>query len=233
MNFERAKETYRKNAVVQKQMAKVLVSKTADFFGNKFDKIFEIGSGTGFLTEKISKNFEYKELFLNDITENFTEIEPSKYIKGDILDVEIPNNLDLIISNAAFQWIEDYNLLFKKLKNSLIKEGALCFSTFGANNFSQIKDITGIGLSYPDLSDVIKENGFEILYYEEGLQTLYFKNLKDVLLHIKFTGVKTENKIWTRKDYKNFEEKYLEKYKDNLGFELTYHPCFYILKKGS
>lgn len=233
MNFEKAKNTYRKNAVVQKQMAGVLISDLVKYSKNEFKKIFEIGSGTGFLTDEIRKNLKYEKIILNDITDNFTNFEPDEYIKGDILSIELKEKFDLIISNAVFQWIEDYDLLFKKMNNALIYDGVLAFSTFGKNNFSQIKDITGLGLSYPDLKDYIIKNDFKIIYYEEELKTLYFKSLKELLSHIKFTGVKTDNKVWTKTDYKNFEKRYIENYKDDLGYELTYHPIFYILKKGA
>lgn len=231
MNFEKAKSTYRKNAVVQKQMAKFLVYSLIKNCGNLYNEILEIGSGTGFLTDEIKNNLTFKKIILNDITDNYTNFEPDNFIKGDILNVKIPNNLDLIISNAVFQWIVDYNLLFKKLHSSLKKGGILCFSTFGEKNFIQIKNITGIGLDYPDFRKTVQKAGFEILFFEEELQTLYFNNIKELLEHIKFTGVKTENKIWTKKDFKNFEENYLKNYKDDMGFELTYHPCYYILKK--
>lgn len=231
MNFEKAKTTYRKNAVVQKQMAKILVSNLIKHNGENYNNILEIGSGTGFLTDEITNNLNYKEIILNDITDNFTDYKPDKYIKGDIIEANIPNNFDLIISNAVFQWIVDYDFLFKKLFDSLNKSGILCFSTFGVKNFSQIKNTIGVGLNYPDLKPYLIKNGFELLFFEEELKTLYFKNIKDVLSHIKFTGVKTENKVWTKKDFKNFEEKYLKNYKDDMGLELTYHPCYYILKK--
>lgn len=230
MNFEKAKATYRKNAYIQKQMAENLIRILIKFFGNKFDSVFEIGAGTGFLTDEIKEKLLFKKIILNDLTDNFTNFLPDSYIKGDIIKVEIPLNLDLILSNAVFQWIEDYGLLFKKLHKSLKKEGILAFSYFGENNFAQIKNITKIGLDYPKPDEIIKQSGFEILYFEEELKTLYFKDIKELLNHIKFTGVKTENKIWTKSDFKNFEEKYLNNYKDELGFELTYHPVYYLLK---
>lgn len=230
MNFEKAKATYRKNAYIQKQMAENLIRILIKFFGNKFDSVFEIGAGTGFLTDEIKEKLLFKKIILNDLTDNFTNFLPDSYIKGDIIKVEIPLNLDLILSNAVFQWIEDYSLLFKKLHKSLKKEGILTFSYFGENNFAQIKNITKIGLDYPKPDEIIKQSGFEILYFEEELKTLYFKDIKELLNHIKFTGVKTENKIWTKSDFKNFEEKYLNNYKDELGFELTYHPVYYLLK---
>lgn len=230
MNFEKAKATYRKNAYIQKQMAENLIRILIKFFGNKFDSVFEIGAGTGFLTDEIKEKLLFKKIILNDLTDNFTNFLPDSYIKGDIIKVEIPLNLDLILSNAVFQWIEDYSLLFKKLHKSLKKEGILAFSYFGENNFAQIKNITKIGLDYPKPDEIIKQSGFEILYFEEELKTLYFKDIKELLNHIKFTGVKTENKIWTKSDFKNFEEKYLSNYKDELGFELTYHPVYYLLK---
>ena len=230
MNFEKAKDTYRKNAHIQKKMAQRLISALVKICGKDYDKIFEIGSGTGFLPDEIIKNLKFNKITLNDITDNFTNFEPNNYIKGDILNINLPNSFDLIISNAVFQWINNYEFLFKKLKSSLKKGGILCFSTFGVKNFSQIKNIAGIGLCYPDLKEVINKNGFEILFFEEELQTVYFNSIKELLSHIKLTGVKTENRVWTKSDFKNFENNYLKNYKDDMGFELTYHPYFYILK---
>ncbi len=231
MNFKNVQHSYRKNAPVQGQMANSLVLNLMKYAGKKFDKIFEIGAGTGFLTDKIRENLEYKEIILNDITENFTNFSPNAYIMGDIIEVDFPKNCDLIFSNAVFQWVLNYNLLFEKIYGALNFGGILGFSTFGEKNFSQIKDITGIGLNYPDFKGILQKKGFKILYYEEELNTLYFNNIKDVLSHIKYTGVKTENKIWTKKDFKHFEDTYLKKYKDDMGFELTYHPVFYIVRK--
>lgn len=231
MNFEKAKNTYRKNAIIQKQMAGLLILNLVKYVGCEFESILEIGSGTGFLTDEIIKNIKYKKFYMNDLTDNFTNYTPTKYIKGDICKVHIDEKFNLIASNAAFQWIDDYNKLFSKLNTVLSDSGIIVFSTFGKNNFSQIKDITGFGLLYPDLTQFILESGFEILYYMEDLRTVYFKTLKELLYHIKFTGVKTNNIKWTKTEFKKFELEYTKKYKDSLGFELTYHPIFYILKK--
>ena len=233
MNFVKAKDTYRKNAVIQKKMAKKLFLETVNNFGNKFNSVFEIGCGTGFLTDEICSGLEYDNLFLNDITENFTGVVPFRFYKGDILNIEIDEKFDLIISNAVFQWIEDKNLLFSKLYGLLKDDGILAFTTFGKENFSQIKDISGFGLKYENLESLIEKTGFKALYFEEELETLYFTSVQKILEHIKLTGVQTSaNCLWTRSKFEAFKEEYLKHFSDNNGVELTYHPQYFILAKA-
>lgn len=236
MDFIKAKDTYRKNAVIQEKMAKKLAFETLKFtrklFGQKFQNIFEIGSGTGFLTDEICQGFEYDKLFLNDITDNFTQTVPYRFYKGDILNIEIDENFDLIMSNAVFQWIEDKEALFLKLYRLLCDGGILAFTTFGRDNFSQIKNISGFGLNYEDLTSVIEKTGFKTLYFEEELETLYFENVQKILEHIKLTGVGTSaNCLWTRRKFEAFKAEYLKHFSDSNGVELTYHPQYFILEK--
>ncbi len=246
MNFAKAKNTYRKNAVVQSKMAKKLAYETKLRCGNNFKNIFEIGSGTGLLTDEIVLNFNSEKIFLNDLTDNYTKITPFRYYKGNILDIDCKtffdfnstDNLkitgfDLIMSNAAFQWIEDKKSLFSKIFNLMNPNGILAFTTFGAENFNQIKDIIGFSLDYKDLTPYIEKAGFKILYFEEELETLYFKDVRNILEHIKLTGAGSNaNCLWTRHKYELFKKKYLEKFSDNNGVELTYHPLYFICKKA-
>lgn len=230
-HFKDAKDTYRKNAIVQKRMAKKLMDEILNTAGDTFNDVLEIGAGTGFLTDETVKSIHYKHLFLNDITENFTGHIPYKYLKGDIISTILGENaFDLILSGAALQWVEDKEKLFLKLSKALKPGGILAFSIFGKENFSQIKDITGFSLNYDSPEPLFNKAGFKVLYFEEELETLYFKEIRDILDHIKLTGVGTSGGLWTKNRYEAFKNKYLEKFKDANGFELTYHPVYYILK---
>lgn len=242
MDFVKAKDTYRENAVVQGKMAEKLVHELILEFKSKcdsnrfctprFKNVFEIGSGTGLLTDEIVKNIDFDELFLNDLTENYTGYAPFKYYRGDILSIEIEENFDLITSNAVFQWIDDKEKLFNKLFCLLNSGGILAFTTFGKENFCQIKDTIGFSLDYTDLVPIAKKAGFKILYFEEELETLYFKDVRNILEHIRLTGVGTNaNCLWTKNKYEIFKQKYLEKFSDNNGVELTYHPLYFICEK--
>jgi len=232
MNFTKVKDTYRENAVVQGKMAKKLVYELCAKCGASFYNVFEIGAGTGLLTDNIFKNIEFNRLFLNDLTENFTGYTPFKYYKGDILEVEIKEKFDLMLSNAVFQWVDDKQKLFNKLFNLLNEGGTLAFTTFGKENFNQIKDTIGFSLDYADLTPFIKKAGFKVLYFEEELETLYFKDVRNILEHIKLTGVGANaGCLWTKNKYEIFKERYLKNFSDNNGVELTYHPLYFICKK--
>lgn len=238
MNFDKVEKSYNQNAIVQFEMAKKMAALIKKHCVCP-KKILEIGSGTGFLTNHLFDEFNLNcELFLNDINKNQTKVEipPQNFIQGNILEVEIPNNIDLIASNAVFQWI-NLNKLFQKLYTHLNNNTTVAFSTFGEENYKQFKNFGGINyLKMNELEDILKENSFEIIHLEEQIFTLYFNTPYEILKHIKSTGVTTFNnekksKLWTKSAMANFEKDYLKENLDNNGVSLTYHPIFCVCRK--
>lgn len=234
--FEKGIKTYQQNAIIQKRMADKLIMLIKQYINlDKFDNIFEIGCGSGILTKVAKRSFIYKNYFLNDITD-VSELYPSdNFILGDIEQINLSKKeyiFDLIISNATFQWINDLNNLFKNLYMNLEKEGYFCFTTFGKENFIELKRVANISLKYyslENLSYILSSNNFEILHIEEDMNKLFFENPYQVLKHIKNTGVNSIKKaIWTKNKLNNFINTYQEFYTD---ISLTYHPIYIICKK--
>ena len=68
---------------------------------------------------------------------------------------------------------------------------------------------------------------FEIIKIAEEKFVMEFNTPKDVLRHIKNTGVNAiSTPQWTKKDLINFEKEYSKE------ITLTYHPIYVILKQG-
>lgn len=236
MNFAKAQKSYSKNAIVQKEMAKKLFRVLGNFSPTP-SNLLEIGSGTGFLTEHLI-TLGASEFFLNDINPNQTGFSDVTFLQGDIREIEIPCGLDLIASNAVFQWIDDLDALFSKLHCALAqgrKGGMLAFTTFGSQNYRQFG--TQSMLNYPTLSELermLVKNSFEVLHLEEELVTLYYANAREVLEHIRATGVTTfsgnSRGLWTKDSLRSFEKAYLARNSDANGVELTYHPIYCCAK---
>ena len=234
--FEKGIKTYQQNAIIQKRMADKLIMLIKQYINlDKFDNIFEIGCGSGILTKVAKRSFIYKNYFLNDITDVSGLYPSDNFILGDIEQVNLSKKeyiFDLIISNATFQWINDLNNLFKNLYMNLEKEGYFCFTTFGKENFIELKRVANISLKYyslENLSYILSSNNFEILHIEEDMNKLFFENPYQVLKHIKNTGVNSIKKaIWTKNKLNNFINTYQEFYTD---ISLTYHPIYIICKK--
>lgn len=231
--FLKISNLYNENAHIQRRMAVNIVNllKKNNFIA--YDKVLEIGCGTGLLTDIMCKEIHYKELHLNDIN-NFLKITvPHKFISGDIEHVDLIDRYDLIISNAVFQWVDNFERLIDKLYSSLMDGGTLAFTTFGPLNLIEIRDITKIGLKYYsyDYYKHILSNKFKIVFSDEKVYNIVFPSPLDILKHIKYTGVNGVKKVhWSKKDMKEFCEGY-EKFKNQMGYVLTYNPFYFILSK--
>ncbi len=218
--FTKNLKTYREYAVVQNKMAETLT----DMIDILPASVLELGCGCGILTEKLISKFDIKTYTAIDIVEEcesyIKEISSNiEFIPADIETYPFKNKYDLIISNATFQWIENLPSFIKKLKHLLTPSGKLLFSAFGKENLKEIKKITGIGLDY-NIVDLLKD-----CKSKEEILSLEFNTPKDVLKHLKFTGVNSiENKHWTKANLKNFEETYKKISPDKII--LTYNPIY-------
>ena len=236
--FKKSLTTYNAHAAVQKSMADKLVNILIELKGNNFGNILEIGCGTGLLTSNICNKMEFKKLYVNDIvgeSANYINKISSgiDFIEGDAENAEFPQNLDLIISNAAFQWIDDFSAFLKKLKFCLNDNGVLAFTSFTTNHFNEISKITNSQLKYYENSEIIKtaEEFFITDYSWSEELKLEFSSAKEVLFHMKALGTNgIEKKYWTKKDIQEFESAYKDICSD--GIELTYNPAYFILTKN-
>lgn len=236
--FKNSIETYNSSAVIQKEMAQKLVDLTLQNCGNKYGKIFEFGAGTGFLSKLILNEISFDEYYANDIIEESEYcikniIKDVKFLAGDIEKLELNQKFDLVLSNAVVQWIENIDELFEKIKSNLNNDGFFAFTTFGEQNFREIKETTGVSLNYLKSETLKNKCGkdFEILVFDENIQTLCFDSPIEVLKHIKKSGTNAiKSQKWTVSKLKDFEKFYKKSFGVGEKVMLTYNPIFVILK---
>lgn len=233
--FAKNLDSYNEHAKIQKLMSKKLV-KFLD--QSAFDSVLELGCGTGFLTEQVSKIAKYGTYTAIDIVpecQNYINKIDSKieFLAEDI-ETFIKNNTktyDLIISNASLQWIENLKEFTKILLTKLNNNGILLFSTFGKQNFQEITKISGKSLNYINICDFETEfKDFSIITDEE-IYILNFNTPIEILRHMQLTGVNAiENIAWTKGDMFKFEKNYLS---DCNGTPtLTYNPIYIKMCKN-
>lgn len=238
-SFKKSLYTYIENAIIQKEMAKSLINLLIKNILINFNYILEFGCGTGILTSQIHNYIQYNKLFANDIInechEFINKIDRNiEFINGDIEVINLNYKFDLIISNATIQWINNFELLIEKFNSLLTNNGILAFSTFGENNFIEFKILGLPGLNYLTTNKIISILSKHFIIYEfyEEIKFLYFKNVIDILKHIKNTGVNGICRYyWTKNELNNFIKKYNDNFKTNKGLKLTYNPVYFILKR--
>lgn len=233
-HFEKSMDKYDENAVVQIELAEKLATQTAEICPC-VESILELGCGTGVLTKQIKEKITFQKYYVNDLVEKsknyISKILPEfTFIHGNAIKIKPPKNVDLIVSNAMFQWFSNLEDITNHCKSCLNNGGILAFSTFGIKNFNEIRELSGLSLNYLSKEEIIKklEPDFEILYSNEYSYTLDFASPLEILAHMKNTGVNSlTTKTWTVKEVKEFCEKYLKKYET---VKLTYNPIIVIIK---
>ncbi|PCH71764.1 MAG: malonyl-[acyl-carrier protein] O-methyltransferase BioC [Bacteroidales bacterium] len=236
--FVKSIETYRKHAIVQEAIASRLINELLRQPANDFQKVLEIGCGPAVLTEKFFQQFEADLYYANDIVEEYstilTSIHPDiKFLGGDIESMNLPDSLDLIISSSTFQWFNNLDDFLSKIHQALKPEGLLVFSTFGPDNYREIREVNGKGLNYLSFGkhEKLLSDKFEIIWSDKEIITRFFANPLGVLSHMKQTGVNgIPGKTWTKSDLKKFEEDYQDLFGTELGVPLTYQPLYFIAK---
>lgn len=242
ISFERSVDTYESSATVQREAAVRLAELVAQKVPSNCSRILEIGCGTGFLSRQLQEAFRESEWIFNDLSAGMclraTKSRgdgKSKPLVGDATRIPLPTSCDAILSASCFQWIDDMPCFLKRLVPSLKGGGILAFSTFGEDNFLQIRDICGKGLKYENvdkLSKYLYSSGFGDCEFVSWKRDLEFDSPIDILRHMKLTGVNGKfSEFWTPPRIRRFSEMYAKKYSRAGKFILTYNPICVISSK--
>ncbi len=243
--FRRRLQSYGRHADIQAAMASRLLDRLVELKGRRFPRVLEIGCGAGVLTRLIAQTLEVREFYANDLVEECGAVveretqdagfEASEFIGGDIEgDIPLPSRLDLILSNAAFQWLEDLDALLSRLAGLLNAGGVLAFSVFGPRNLAEIRELTGMGLAYPPASAVadLLQRDLRVLHQWDDTTVLRFPSPTAVLKHLREMGVNAlRQERWQRSELEAFASAYHERFGDGRSVPLTYHPMIFIAEK--
>ncbi len=225
MNFDKYYDFYDDYSFVQKKVAKNLMNFISEnkFLDKNISSILEIGCGTGIFTNEYLKEFKIKNMVLEnlilndifDVKKFFKNIKYTSFIKGNIVKLDIPE-IDLVLSSSVFQWIENLDLLLKKLSCSSKKTA---FSIYVSGNLIEIKQHFGISLNYYRVEEIKKilENYFKKVKLKEERIVLDFENPVQTLKHLKYTGV-TGLQRPTIATVRSFDKK-------SLTYEVAYFIC--------
>jgi malonyl-CoA O-methyltransferase len=246
--FGRALHTYRQGAVIQHHMAKELVRMLGEDDSQRyFDKVLEVGSGSGILTGELMSIYMAGSYYANDLVAESAEYvmkaingrvaRKTVFLHGDIERIdELPGDFDLVISNATVQWLQDIGGFFRKMAACLKPGGRLVFSTFSSSNLQEIAHLEDISLCYHTLAELegLASENFEIIDISEERRRIDFSSPEAVLHHIRQTGVNgLVRSSWTKSRYQNFIREYRTMYSNGAGVYLTYHPVYCCFRRKS
>lgn len=241
--FRRSVESYEENAYVQKSIVNHLVQLISRHVSSGREaRLLEVGCGTGLLTTRLQELFNNKELYVNDLVEEMCQktanrcgIPAAHCLTGDIETLRLSGLFELIVSASTFQWLEQTEQTFCKFAKHLTQGGWLIFSSFGEDNFKELKAVTGKGLHYHTVKETkeLLSGYFDVIHAEENHYRLEFPNPLEILQHMKKTGVNASRSAqgWTRKNLGEFIERYATLFPDHDIYPLTYHPVYLIAQK--
>ncbi|MBQ4279376.1 MAG: malonyl-ACP O-methyltransferase BioC [Rikenellaceae bacterium] len=241
--FGRGFARYDRLAVVQQALCDELAGMIASHIAGPPSRALEIGTGTGFLTRRLIARYPDTEWFLNDIADEseaflapHTEGRRTTFLAGDAERLALPRRLDLVASASTVQWFDDLEAFAAQAIHALAPGGLLALSTFGPENFAEIRALTGESLEYltpGELRGMLGAQGYTIAEAREHTTRLAFDTPGDVLRHIKATGVNSLRPVrWGVGRFTRFEREYRERFADAAGrVSLTYHPILVIARK--
>jgi len=268
--FNRRAISYDTHAHVQRTMADQLAR---SFVGWK-DKglinersILEIGCGTGALTQIIVNEWPSASITALDIAPKMIELTEKRILSGQHLstrnsttdrirfieaDIEMwaknapASSVDIIVSNACFQWLNDPQETLGHLRRMLRPGGLLIFTTFGPDTFCEmhkafnevyrasgmVPQRHGLTFQSPDQWEImLEESGYSNFKCERAIHKEKYASARDFLYSVKGMGASTTEAVTTswhsfRRLFTNMYKEYEDKFSMQGGVAATYDILF-------
>jgi malonyl-CoA O-methyltransferase len=217
--------------------------------------VLDIGMGTGWLTDRLAFTFPEANVIGVDFAPGMIDYAKKQnggfqIIQADACALPFKKGVfDLIVSNLAYQWVEDVSLAFEKCYTSLKEKGVFSFNLFGhytldelflslersLDNKNRDQRLTIRRLpSHAQVVDAVHKAGFQEIVSDYERIKVRFPDMMALIKWIKEIGANTlEKEIFTGKDLLNRANDYYNRHlKDRLGIYATFEVIWVEAKKG-
>lgn len=196
--FSSAVATYNANALVQEEICHrigVIISGIVAENNPSIHSLLEIGVGQGLLTETWRRILRPSKVTFIDLlpTPEFGVSENDEYVVADAEEwlKNSSTKYDVILSASTIQWFSDPVGFIRTVKDHLTPGGFAVISTFAKGNLQELDAIRPCPLIYRTADEYKEIPGIEV---EEWNRTLTFSSPREMLMHLRHTGVSPHRK---------------------------------------
>lgn len=193
--FSKAAGSYDTYAIAQYSAAIRLAGHLAAMNPPKEGSLLEIGCGTGLFTREYARDLRPASATFVDITETGPfgiSAQESYFIDDAERWIETrEEKWDIIVSASCIQWFADIPRFLHECHGHLAEGGVLAISTFVPGNMEELDELRPSPLLYPR-SEQLREwlmRDYEDVHVTEDRIRVEFKSAREVLMHLKHTGV--------------------------------------------
>ncbi len=177
-------------------------------------RILDVGMGTGQLTNRLHAAYPNTKIVGIDFAQGMVLKAKEKYATFEPLVADakalpfVSESFEVVISNAAYQWVDDLPTAFKEALRVLKKDGRFCATLFGRDTlgelFASLESIEGFAtekkeiVRLADKSIVAKafaDAGFRDMEIYSQIHKTSFDDLRSLLMWLKSIGANRLNRI--------------------------------------
>lgn len=213
-SFGNSARTYDEHAFLQREIGDRLFERL-QYIKLTPQRVLDIGSGTGYATQKLRERFTQTQLIALDIAPDMLRYARDKsagmslmkrlfgrkhdrdYLCADAESLPLASeSIDLALSNLAMQWTDPERVAKESLR-VLKPQGLFMFTTFGPDTlkelraaFKAIDDAPHVN-TFPDMhdiGDILVHAGFADPVMDQEVLTLTYDELKPLLKELKGIG---------------------------------------------
>ncbi|MFT7433645.1 MAG: NADH dehydrogenase [ubiquinone] 1 alpha subcomplex assembly factor 5 [Alphaproteobacteria bacterium] len=203
-SYKKAAPNYNAHSAITVEIAKRLADRLHDS-KHTFDKIVDLGAGTGALEKIIMAELKPSLFVSADFSKPMLEQANGHKILLNAED-ELPfknQTFDLVISNLMLPWVNDVAKCLHMSGKVLKEDGLLLASTLGVESFKEFRyafEKAGLGgnhiIPLPDIQsvgDVLQRRGFALPVIDRDIITLSYPSFKAIYSDIQNLGAKNLN----------------------------------------
>lgn len=245
-SFSRAADNYESVAILQKKVARKLVSLGPEYQGD----IADLGCGTGFCAEQIATGGN--TVFAMDLAQGMLRTaranrkNAARWIGGDMEQLPFASqSLDGVISSMSIQWCEELEPLFDEVRRVLKPRGWFLFSTLGPKTLCELAEAWKTVDEYihvnkfcdhEEISRIVERQSFIVERAEKNLEQLFYHDVLGLMRDLKTIGAHNINAgqnpgLTGRQKLQRLRLAY-EPFRDHSGgLPATYDVYYFLLRK--
>lgn len=211
--FDRKAGRYDRHAALEREVGSRLMERL-DFQRRDPERIIDLGSGTGLFSSALKRRFRKAEVVGLDASMTMSQVLSRRSgfrhaLRSVCADLSLlpfaDSSADLLFSNLALQWSQNFSALIAEFRRVLRPGGLLLFSSLGPDSLKEFKSAAGYTKASPrarqfadmhDIGDALLAAGFAEPVMDSEFITAEFRRFDRLVTELEATGVDLHFDDW-------------------------------------